>query len=452
MTSRLYNPLLLTLLLTTAASAQVRDTRGDDPRTPHPVSFEGIPLFANDTTKALINVHYRIGQQFFVFVRNLQETRWEEFLARGELLVELKDNQNLSVARDFRRIRLTRATQPREGEELPDVVGAFSFTVPDGEYTIIFSLDDRESGRQVLNRDRKVTTRRGYEQILELSFPMFSIVEFHQEKSDSIFIKPLNRGTHVHFDSRGGYTYQLYLPTSASLNLKWTLKRQRDPFAYRDQEWSGNQYTIMDGTLRLVASEGEVTYALVRKPNTPWKLLHIPLPLEQLEPGQYTLSIAINADGSTYEREYSFNVVWANRPFSLTNLQLAVDALYHIATDDEISNMQTGSLQRNLRAFHEFWRKRDRDTTTAYNEVMVEYYRRVDHAIQRFSTITGADGYKTDRGRVFTLYGSPTRIDRLIPPGGVATEVWTYAHIHKRFIFADRNRNGNLVLTATEAL
>jgi GWxTD domain-containing protein len=432
--------------------SQVRADRSGEPKGIVPVSFEGIPLFGDDTTRALINIHYRIGQNFFIFVRNQREATSEEFIARGELLVELRDEQDISVAREIRQIRLTRTTQPDERERLPDIEGAFTFDLPDGEYTILFSLDDRESGRAFLDRDKKVTTRRGFRKALELSYPMFATVGYADDNASATFIRPVNHGTDVPFDSRGGYLFQLFLPPAQTLTASWNLTRQRDPITPQPQVLAGNQYSIIDGTLELQSTEGVVQYHVRPATASGWRLLYLPLPLEQLEPGSFKLELELMADGSKYEREYSFNVNWKNRPVSLMNLQLAVEALRHIATETEIEEMQTGSLQRNVRAFQAFWRQRDRDTTTAYNEVMVEYYRRVDDATQRFSTLSGGDGYKTDRGRIFILYGAPTRIDRLIPPGGVATEVWTYTHLKRRFVFSDRNRNGNLLLTASEDL
>jgi len=83
---------------------------------------------------------------------------------------------------------------------------------------------------------------------------------------------------------------------------------------------------------------------------------------------------------------------------------------------------------------------------------MVEYYRRVDIANRRFSSSREMDGYKSDQGRIFILYGSPSRTERLFSPSSPAREVWTYTQLKKRFIFEDQRRSGIYVLISIENL
>ena len=107
---------------------------------------------------------------------------------------------------------------------------------------------------------------------------------------------------------------------------------------------------------------------------------------------------------------------------------------------------------RGYLRFMEFWKKRDPDTTTAYNEVMAEFYRRVDESIRRFSSLKENDGFKTDRGRIFILYGTPTTTERRLLPNSTPTEAWTYQNIRRKFIFTDPSRSGSYILTETENL
>ena len=114
--------------------------------------------------------------------------------------------------------------------------------------------------------------------------------------------------------------------------------------------------------------------------------------------------------------------------------------------------MMSGSSAHRADVFYRFWRQKDRDTTTAYNEAMAEYYYRVDETMRKFSTSKDNDGYKTDRGRVYILYGPPPKSERLLKPDSPPTEIWTYDNLHRRFIFIDPTRNGNYILSQAENL
>ncbi len=452
MTLRLHKLLLLVVVIPLCAIAQVRRELDPEFRQNLPLSYEAIPFYSADTSVALVNLHYRISQRFFVFVRDPDDP--ERYLAKGELMCELRNNQGIAVAREIRQIRILRQSQPQEKEQLPDLQGACAFKVPEGEYTVIFSLDDRESGRTFLDRDKKVTTKKADLQLLELSYPMFALLEPVESPPHKMRILPFNRGTDVTYGGRGGLVYQVYLPDDQPLQVRWKIQRQRGPLQDWFPSFSGDSYTLMNGMLTLEQWEQEVVYTVEQNAPPGWKVLYVTLPIEKLEPGGYRLEIEIASGQVKSSRQLNFQVQWLNRPASLLNAQLAIDALRHIATEEQLSSMQTGSMERNIKAFYEFWRTKDPDTTTAYNEVLVEYYRRVDEAVSRFSTLSGQDGYKTDRGRIFILYGAPTRVEKYIPPGEAPREVWIYdrPNLRKKFTFIDRYKAGAFVLVSVEDL
>jgi GWxTD domain-containing protein len=62
-----------------------------------------------------------------------------------------------------------------------------------------------------------------------------------------------------------------------------------------------------------------------------------------------------------------------------------------------------------------FWNNRDPTPETVENEYRDEYYRRVIYANERFSA--GIPGSKTDRGRIYIVYGPPDEIESH-PSGG----------------------------------
>ncbi|HEY4611933.1 MAG TPA: GWxTD domain-containing protein [Bacteroidota bacterium] len=438
------------ILLFAAVSipAAAQQERADEMRQNLPLSYEALPLFSTDTTAAVVRLNYRINQRFFVFVRDPGNPNG--FIATGELMVELRNKQDIAVAREIRPIRLLRDEQPLEKEQLTDIQGAFAFQVPEDEYTVIFSLDDKESGRKFLDRDKKVTTLKPEPEKLQLSYPMFAVLEQLGDDESIVQVVAANRGTNISFGPTYGLVYQVYLPENLAVRVRWKIQRQQGFLSDWFRSFTGEQYTLLTGTLLPSNPQSTATYTVRSANNPSWKILYVPLPTEKLDPGGYRLEIEITSGDVSSSKQYPFQVLWLNRPATLLNSQISIDALRHIVPEEAVDEMLTGSLETNIKRFYEFWKTKDPDTTTAYNEIMVEYYRRVDETNQRFSTLGGMDGYKTDRGRIFILYGSPTRTEKLIRPGEAPTEIWAYDRLKRRFVFSDKYKNGNFVLIATE--
>jgi GWxTD domain-containing protein len=65
-----------------------------------------------------------------------------------------------------------------------------------------------------------------------------------------------------------------------------------------------------------------------------------------------------------------------------------------------------------------FWERRNPNPGNAYNEYKEEFYRRVAYANEHFSS--GIPGWKTDRGRIYIMYGPPDEISSH-PSGGTYT-------------------------------
>ena len=79
-----------------------------------------------------------------------------------------------------------------------------------------------------------------------------------------------------------------------------------------------------------------------------------------------------------------------------------------------------------------FWKRRDPEPQTPENEFKIAYYRRIAFA-NKFFTVGGTPGWKTDRGRVFILLGPPSEIQSDYLSGrssinrpGTIKEIWTY--------------------------
>lgn len=140
---------------------------------------------------------------------------------------------------------------------------------------------------------------------------------------------------------------------------------------------------------------------------------------------------------------------------------LTEDVAY-IVTDAERAAFASlkDSAEREM-FIEQFWLRRDPTPGTAENEFKQEHYRRIGYGNQRFRTLAGLAGWKTDRGRIYINYGPPDEIEShpsggshqfLIDTFGPAAgdpadtspyEVWHYKGGNIWFGFIDRDRTGD---------
>ncbi len=130
-------------------------------------------------------------------------------------------------------------------------------------------------------------------------------------------------------------------------------------------------------------------------------------------------------------------------PYIITNQERA--AYLRLETDDERAEF-----------IEQFWLRRDPTPGTPENEFKDEHYRRIAQANLRFPTAEGTAGWKTDRGRIYIVYGPPDEIDDH-STGDTAAPVpfidWTYRYLaaigaNVKIEFVDPTRTHDFRMTS----
>lgn len=108
----------------------------------------------------------------------------------------------------------------------------------------------------------------------------------------------------------------------------------------------------------------------------------------------------------------------------------------YIASSLEIDKYNKINSTESKREFlYNFWKEKDTDISTSENEYYKNYFGRVNLSSQRYGSL-GRIGWKSDRGRVFIIYGEPSEIERY--PNQVDTkpyEIWYYNELEGGVIF-----------------
>lgn len=117
------------------------------------------------------------------------------------------------------------------------------------------------------------------------------------------------------------------------------------------------------------------------------------------------------------------------------------DVAYVISNEERAAFKALKTDEEREQFIEQFWLRRDPTPDTVDNEFREDHFERIAYANERFAS--GIPGWKTDRGRIYIMYGKPDEIeshpsggtyDRPIEEGGGTTstfpfEIWRYRYV-----------------------
>jgi GWxTD domain-containing protein len=439
--------------VTPGARGQFRPPRSE--QGPQVVFFEAFPIpRGGDSLHERIDIHYRVDREFFVPVRD-PEGR-SPFHRSGELVVELADSTGGIAARSMRALEIPEEDADRKPLGGQWEQGIFSLVVPPGKYRILVTAEDQESRRSIMDSSRFVRTP--------------SRTESGLATASVIFIAPPREANGMPGDlAIMNYGGEILFGRPAALLVAWTSAGGRDTLLTVKYSFAGDPPDPED--LPFLPPDREVTVPVYRgvqfvssmdSSRTAYRLAPsatngacaavVPVPFARLLLRSYRMTFSLSSGSDRNEITRKGRAVWPDMPFSLKDIDNALDALRYVTTESELDSLRRGNLETRRGNLEGFWRSKAGKQEAAFNEAMTEYYRRVDRAMRNFGTLRQPDGFRSDRGRIYVLYGPPTTTDRTLDPVTGFQEVWTYSHLKKKFTFIDQNKSGNYVLLSTTAL
>jgi len=132
------------------------------------------------------------------------------------------------------------------------------------------------------------------------------------------------------------------------------------------------------------------------------------------------------------------------------------EVVYIIGDEERAAFKKLTTDEERDKFIEQFWERRNPNPGSAQNEFKEEYYRRIGYANEHFAT--SRPGWKSDRGRMYIMYGPPDEIEDH-PKGDHSTyarEVWMYRHIegigdNVSLTFVDRMGTGDYRLAPGNA-
>jgi GWxTD domain-containing protein len=91
------------------------------------------------------------------------------------------------------------------------------------------------------------------------------------------------------------------------------------------------------------------------------------------------------------------------------------DVIYIITPEERSAFLHLKTNEEREQFIEQFWQRRNPDPDSAENTFKEEHYRRIAYTNERFAS--GIPGWKTDRGRIYIIWGAPDEIESH-PSGG----------------------------------
>jgi len=362
-----------------------------------------MPTKNPDTVK--ISLYAKIANDLLQFV--LKDSLYS---AQYELTVVVQNTQGKSVAGKIKNGNISTKTFATTNARDQFTREKLEFYLPPGEYHLVLELLDKET-KQPLRKEEKIVLPDYFSK----SFTTTDLLFFHRQKKDTttqdeiVPVFPPVRS--LSDDSLRAKCFICSDGSHRRLHLKQTLLN------------NGTQSVWEDSSSIDLNSQIQPVYLNLN---------------QELPFGQYTLSIKITDGKSEMTLRSPFYIRWEKHSTFLPNLEQAVEVLYYIMNRDQWNELKKLPNDEKEKGLEKFWKERDPDPRTEENELEEEYYRRVKIANQNYSLWQeGVDGWRTDRGRIYVIYGPPSDVER--PPTSTGEpgiyEIWYYRNLQKKFVF-----------------
>jgi GWxTD domain-containing protein len=120
---------------------------------------------------------------------------------------------------------------------------------------------------------------------------------------------------------------------------------------------------------------------------------------------------------------------------------------YITSVDEKSTYDALENIENKRKYIYQFWANRDPSVMTMVNEFRAIYMKKISYANDHYRSFT-RPGWKTDRGRVYMMYGLPSDVERFHNnPNAFSHEIWRYDDIEGgvEFVFADLQEYGEFM-------
>jgi len=296
------------------------------------------------------------------------------------------------------------------------------FSLPPGKYETSIYVKDLETDKQVVRKNEIEIPDYSDDDIRITSILFLEKSAFNEDEiveNKPVVIDALDK------KDKKYYAYFAIIPHSA--DEKFNVEAELKSFRKRDK------VSVKLGMLNQISDSERIP--VIYEINA-----------QDFPAGSYKLEITVKSDKKKREITKNFTLSWTDVPTSETDLDVALAQMKYAFQEVMEADLKDLSYEDKLKLFQFTWDRRDPSPGTDFNEIKSEYFRRVKYANKNFSVFR--DGWKTDRGMIYILFGPPNEIVRYDYHSATnPIQYWSYYSYNITFEFYDRDGFGDFLLT-----
>lgn len=382
-------------------------------------------VFKADDQKSILEIYYSVNQKSLTYT---EVNGIFEAYAKIDILLTNRTDNSVVFDKSYKSPSTVKDTSGNELNQ--NIIGQINFLLDDGYYKLKITGSDmnKVSNQDILDEDLTIINA----------------------SSKDVRISNIELSTNIQKSSNESSNFYKntleVIPNPSNLfgmNLK-ELYYYYEVYGLSENNVS-EEFTINYSVVNL-NNESVLTFDKKIKRNSEARVEYGKINVDTLERGSYFLKVNLvdpskNLSVSAEKRFFIFNVSDVIAPTNPQNdyllseyaakdekdLDLEFGYATYLMTEkerDRYDDMDKIELKRKF--MYDFWKSKDYNQGTPQNEFKIDYLKRVNEANRNFKEAY-KEGWKTDRGRVYLVYGKPDDIDRYpFETTKKSYEVWNY--------------------------
>jgi len=374
--------------------------------------------FKEDGEDWRLEVYYKIFNEKLSFVK-----AGERFQASYEVNLTILDRKGHQITATSLEENLFVSHYSETISESGFLINMLNNKIRLGRYELVLELIDLNSSRSWIQRMDAVIPE------FDPKKYILSPLLFSRDISDSV--------RNPKFEKRGKEVIPSVSRTfdESKFYLYYEIYGEKDP-----QKMYFLNYQIVDENRKEKVLEEKDTLFSEDRITPVYKEISV----EKIPPGDYTLSVLLQDEKkkTLAKSKDNFQIAWSMLSVIKADFEKAVDQLRYIATGDEMERLKKSKKEDQLIEWAEFWKSKDPTPGTQKNELMEEYYRRLRYVERNFG-VWNKEGWETDMGRIYMIYGHPDEIERHpFEMEAKPYQVWYYYDTQIKVVFVDQTGTG----------